>query len=157
MGMAARLRSFLDDQGIQYEVLPHPHTSTSLETARAAHVPGDRIAKSVVLEDEQGYLMAIVPASRRVALDALESQLHRKLALASETELAQLFEDCEIGAIPPVADPYGMPAVVDDSLWNLPDVYFEAGDHEDLIHLSGEAFHEIQARARHGSFSRDPD
>lgn len=157
MGMAARLKSFLDSQGIRYEVLPHHHTSTSLETARAAHVPGDRIAKSVVLEDELGYLMAILPASCRVSLDALERQLHRKLQLAPEAELAGLFQDCEIGAVPPVADPYGMPAVVDDRLWNLPDVYFEAGDHEDLVHLSGEAFQEIQARARHGSFSREPD
>ena len=156
MGMAERLRSFLDSQGIQYEVLPHPHTSTSLETARAAHVPGDRIAKSVVLEDEQGYVMAILPASRRVSLDALERQLHRKLTLASEEELSGLFGDCELGAVPPVADPYGMPAVIDDSLWNLTDVYFEAGDHEDLVHLSGKAFQEIQAHAHHGSFSCAP-
>ena len=137
-------------------MLTHPHTSTSLETAHAAHVPGDRIAKSVVLEDERGYLMAILPASHRVSLDALERQLHRKLALASEAELTGLFEDCEIGAVPPVADPYGMPAVIDDRLWNLPDVYFEAGDHEDLIHLSGEAFQEIQVHAQHGSFSCEP-
>ena len=156
MGMATRLRSFLDSQGIRYEVLPHSHTSTSLETARAAHVPGERIAKSVVLEDERGYLMAILPASRRISLDSLERQLHRKLELASEAELAGLFRDCEMGAVPPVADPYGMPAVIDDRLWELSDVYFEAGDHEDLVHLSGEAFQEIQAHAHHGSFSRDP-
>jgi Ala-tRNA(Pro) deacylase len=156
MGMAARLRSFLDSQGIRYEVLPHPHTSTSLETARAAHVPGERIAKSVVLEDERGYLMAILPASCRVSLDALERQLQRKLELASEAELAGLFQDCEIGAVPPVADPYGLPAVIDERLWHLSDVYFEAGDHEDLVHLSGEAFQAIQVHAYHGRFSREP-
>lgn len=157
MGMATRLRSFLESQGIGYEVLPHSHTSSSLETARAAHVPGDWIAKSVLLEDERGYVMAILPASRRVSLDALQSQLHRKLELASEEELARLFEDCEIGAIPPVADAYGLPAVIDDRLWDLSDVYFEAGDHEDLIHLSGQAFQEIQAHADHASFSCEPD
>ena len=151
MGMAARLRSFLDSQGIRYEVFPHPHTSTSLETARVAHVPGDRIAKSVVLKDEGGYVMAILPASCRVSLAALERQLQRKQALAG------LFDDCETGAVQPVADPYGMPAVVDERLWNLSDVYFEAGDHEDLIHLSGEAFQEIQVHAYHGRFSREPD
>lgn len=156
MGMASRLRSFLESRGIQYELLPHPHTSTSLETARAARVPGDRIAKSVVLEDERGYLMAILPATCKVSLDALERQLHRKLELASERELASLFEDCAVGAIPPVADPYGMPSVIDDHLWNLPDIYFEAGDHEDLIHLSGDAFREIQAHAHHGSFGCEP-
>ncbi len=147
MSMAARLRSFLDSQGIRYEVLPR------LETARAARVPGGWIAKSVVLEDDLGYLMAILPASCRVCLDALERQLDRRLALVSEADLARLFQDCETGAVPPVADPYGMPAVVDDRLWKLPDVYFEAGDHEDLLHLSGEAFHATQVRSYRASFS----
>jgi Ala-tRNA(Pro) deacylase len=49
-----------------------------------------------------------------------------------------------------------MSAVIDERLWNLSDVYFEAGDHEDLVHLSGEAFQEIQVHAHHGRFSRDP-
>jgi hypothetical protein len=50
-----------------------------------------------------------------------------------------------------------MPAVADDRLWSPPDVYFEAGDHEDLVHLSGEAFQKIQVHAHHGCFSREPD
>ena len=144
MGMAARLRWFLDTRGVRYETLPHPHSSNSLETAREAHVPEDRLAKSVILEDERGYIMAILPASCRISLVDLEHQIHRKLELASEAELGQLFKDCEIGAVPPIGDPYGIPAVVDDRLWGADDVFFEAGDHEDIIHLSGEAFHELQ-------------
>ena len=75
MGMSTRLKWFLDSRGIRYEVVPHMHTSTSRETARVAHVPADRLAKSVILEDERGYVMAIVPASCRVSLEALEVEL----------------------------------------------------------------------------------
>ncbi len=154
MGMAVRLRWFLDTRGISYETLPHPHSSNSLETAREANVPGDKLAKSVILEDERGYIMAILPASCRISLADLQHELHRKVELASEEELGQLFNDCEIGAVPPVAGPYGISAVVDDRMWGVDDVFFEAGDHEDVIHLSGEAFHELQKNASHGSFSR---
>ncbi len=154
MSMAVRLRWFLDTRGISYETLPHPHSSSSLETAREANVPGDKLAKSVILEDERGYVMAILPASCRIALADLQRALHRKLELASEEELGQLFKDCEVGAVPPIADPYGIPAVVDDRMLSVDDVFFEAGDHEDIIHLSGEAFLELQKNATHGSFSR---
>ena len=154
MGDTARLRWFLDSRGISYETLPHPHSSNSSETARAANVPADKLAKSVILEDERGYIMAILPASCRISLDDLEGELDRKLELASEEELGQLFVDCEVGAVPPIADPYGIPAVVDDRMWGVDDVFLEAGNHEDVIHLSGEAFHELLKDASHGSFSR---
>ncbi len=68
--------------------------------------------------------------------------------------IERLFEDCELGAIPPVGKPYGMEMIVDDSLNEQPDVYFEAGDHTSLIHVNAMAFHRLMAEARHGRFSR---
>lgn len=157
MGMSTRLKWFLDSRGIHYEVVPHMHTSSSRETARVAHVPEERLAKSVILEDERGYLMAIVPATCRVSFEALEAELNRRLELASEEELRELFRDCELGAVPAIADPYGLPAVVDQRLWGLEDVYFEAGDHEDLIHLTGAEFQRLQQHALTASIGRRLD
>jgi Ala-tRNA(Pro) deacylase len=139
---------------VNYEIVPHAHSGTSLGAARAARVPGERLAKSVLLEDERGYLMAVLPASRRISLRDLEEQLERRLELASEAELSQLFRDCEVGALPPVGAAYGIPTVVDDSLMNAPDVWFEAGDHEDLVHMRGREFLSLFMGARHGRFSR---
>jgi len=80
--------------------------------------------------------------------------LQRNLGLATENELAGLFKDCELGAIPPIGPAYGIEIVVDDSLLQEDDVYFEAGDHEELIHVSGKQFQDLVAGARHGHFSR---
>jgi Ala-tRNA(Pro) deacylase len=154
MTISARLKWYLDSHGVKYEIVPHPHTGTSLGSAQAARVPGERLAKSVLLEDERGYLMAVLPASRRISLRDLEDQLERQLELASEAELSQLFGDCEVGALPPVGAAYGIPTVVDDSLMNAPDVWFEAGDHEDLVHMRGLEFLTLFTGARHGRFSR---
>jgi len=152
--MSTRLKWFLESRGIHYEVVPHEHTSTSRETARVAHVPEERLAKSVILEDERGYVMAIVPASCSVSLEALEAELNRRLELASEEELHELFRDCALGAVPAIADAYGLPAVVDRRLWDLADVYFEAGDHEDLIHLTGADFQRLQQHSLTARFGR---
>jgi Ala-tRNA(Pro) deacylase len=155
MAIAKRLEWFLDAAGVEYEVLPHPHSSYSAQTARRTRIPLFCLAKPVLLEDEYGYVMAIVPAARRVDVDRLGEQLHRKLELATEAEVGDLFDDCEPGAMPALGSPYKIPTVYDDALMGLSDVYFEAGDHDDVVHMSGDAFLELLAGSLHGRFSRD--
>ncbi len=154
MPIANSLRNFMLTEGVKYGVLPHSHTSTSSETAQAAHVPGDRLAKAVLLEDDNGYLLAVLPASHRLELGALHHALHRRLGLATEGEVGALFRDCELGAIPPFGAAYGIDTILDDSLMDQPEVYFEAGDHEELVRLSGEQFCQLLAGGRHGRISR---
>ena len=154
MAIAITLQQYLDKSGIEYDVMPHAHTETSLDTAQTTHVPPAHIAKSVILEDESGYLMAVIPASHHIDLGQLSRQMQRRLGLATEAELVDLFRDCEMGAIPPVGEAYQMEVVMDDSLEKCPDVYFEAGDHADLIHVRGAAFLQLMQHARHGHFSR---
>lgn len=153
MAIARRLRWYLEKEGIEYEILPHPHSRSSLESAREAHVPANLFAKPVLLEDERGYVMAIVPASRRIDLETLCRQLHRDLELASEPEIGELFQDCDAGAMPPLGNAYRIPMVYDDSLKMLPEVYFEAGDHEDVVHVRGQDFLRLLKGSLHGEFS----
>jgi len=154
MTIASRVADYLVGHDVDFEVIDHPHAATSMETAQLAHVPGDRMAKSVVLEDDQGYLLAVLPASCRVDLGELHRQTNRSLGLATEYELTALFEDCEPGAVPPLGFAYDVETIVDDSLVEQPDVYFEAGDHERLIHVSGEAFESLMGDVQHSHFSR---
>jgi Ala-tRNA(Pro) deacylase len=154
MTIASTLRWYLEASGANYEVLPHPHSSTSFQTARAARVPNEWLAKAVVLEDEKGYVMAILPTSNRIAFDALERLLERRLEFASEEEIGELFTDCERGAVPPLGCAYGIQTVIDDALLRLSQIYFEAGDHEDVVHMSGEQFRELVDGSTHGRFSR---
>jgi Ala-tRNA(Pro) deacylase len=154
MAIAGRLVNYLVEQDADFDVLSHPHSSTSLETAQLAHVPGDRIAKSVVLEDDRGYLLAVLPASCKVDLGEIHRQTRRNLGLATEYELGALFEDCEPGAVPPFGNVYNLETIVDDGLAEQTDIYFEAGDHEQLIHVSAETFESLMGEAQYSEFSR---
>lgn len=153
MSIAKTVKWYLDSHDLSYEVLQHPHTSSSAETADAAFIWGDQLAKSVLLEDERGYVLVVLPASRRVDLHKLRGALDRKLELASEPELRDLFADCEVGAIPPLGPAYGIPVVYDDHLRRLDGVYFEGGNHEDLVYMGGAEFLSLLASARHGDFA----
>ncbi len=154
MPIASRLKWILDSRGIEYDVVHHPHSHSSLESAREAQLPGGRIAKTVLLEDERGYVLAVLPASCRIDIEEIDEELGRDLELASEVELESIFPDCETGAVPPLGAAFPIPTAVDESLMRLPDVYFEGGDHEDLVHVSGEAFRALLAEARGGHFGR---
>lgn len=152
--MSPNLQDFLAEQQVAYDVIAHPHTGSSMETAEAAHVPGDRVAKGVLLEDDRGYLLAVVPSTHHIEVGTLGRQLHRSLRLASEPELKALFGDCEPGAVPPVGEPYGLTSVVEEELNSQPEVYFEAGDHEHLIRLTQAEFTRLMSSATTAHFSR---
>jgi Ala-tRNA(Pro) deacylase len=154
MAIAMTVSNYLAEHGVDYDILSHPHTSTSSGSAEASHIPGTRLAKSVVLQDDQGYLMVVLPSNRKVDLAELHRQMKRNLGLATESELGTLFMDCEIGALPALGPAYGIETVVDDTLAEQADIYFEAGDHEQLIHVTAEAFGNLLGDVVwHGRFS----
>src|SRR5580704_2749841 len=139
MTVAPTLQKYLD-QTVTYEIIPHDPTMSSTRTAEACHVPGDCLAKGVVLRRDGGYMLAILPASHHIHLSDLKMQFGDKVDLASEDEIAQLFCDCELGAVPPVGECYGLDVIVDDSIEAQREIYMEGGDHATLIHLGGGQF-----------------
>jgi Ala-tRNA(Pro) deacylase len=153
MAIAEKLRIYLKDHEAKYSLRRHPHTGSSMETAEAAHVPGDCLAKGVVLKDTKGFLLVVVPSDYHVELERLNQQFQRQMVMAEENELSALFPDCEAGAVPPIGFAYGVDTVWDTSLGDKESVWFEAGDHESLVHLSGRQFHELMAPAERGQFS----
>jgi Ala-tRNA(Pro) deacylase len=154
MTLAATVKGHLDRRGIAYQVIPHPATGSSLETAEAAHIDQDHIAKAVILRDDAGAVMTVVPGNAWVSLSAVKEALARDLVLAEENDAAAYFPDCDAGAIPPLGPAYGMETLLDESLTTLANVYLESGDHRTLIRVDGGDFLELLAGVRRGHFSR---
>jgi Ala-tRNA(Pro) deacylase len=124
-----------------------------MDSAQQAHVPGNRLAKAVVLKGDGNYSMVIVPSVEHVDLAVLREQLGTGLELATESELGELFPDCDVGAVPPIGPAWGMDTYLDECfLGNDEEIYFEAGDHEDLVRVSGEQFQKLLGDARHGHY-----
>lgn len=154
MGIAITLKHYLDNLELDYELVDHPYASTSMDIAREAHVPPEKIAKCVMLEDEGGYVMAVCSASSRIKLGNLYREINRRLEFASEQELAELLDDCVLGAVPPIGEVYDIEVVIDEELLTESDVYFEAGDHEELIHVGADAFDSLMQNAERASFAQ---
>jgi Ala-tRNA(Pro) deacylase len=155
MAVAATVQRFLEQLSVEYDLISHPHTGSSHGTAEAAHVSEDHIAKAVIVKDMAGYAMVVVPASNWVDVEHLRKEINRDLHLATEEELAKLFSDCEAGAIPPLGPAYGVETFLDQALTSLANIYFEAGDHEQLVHMAGDDFRTLLGGVRHGYYSHD--
>ena len=153
MATAHTLMKFLMDHGTAYDERPHAPTMSAMRTAEACHVSADCLAKAVVLKNDGGYLMAVLPASHHLQMEELKTQLHSPVQMATEDGIERLFPDCARGAVPPVGAAYGMKTIVDDCIAETPDIYFEGGDHETLVHMSGPAFCRLVADAQHGRIS----
>ncbi len=154
MGIAITLAQYLINGDIEYDLVPHPHTETASASAAASQVPADSVAKAVVVKSRDGFMLAVVPASRHIQFDELQRLLGSEVAMANEEQIETLFIDCEPGSVPALGAAYGLNVVVDDSLAQQPDIYFDGGDHANLIHVSGINFQKLVANARHGRFAR---
>jgi len=153
MAVSNTLKRYLDSSNIQYDVLSHPFSRSSMETAEAAKVSGHQLAKGVIFKDEKGYLMAVLPSPLHVQITILNELTERNLEMIEEDEVGRLFGDCDLGAIPPVGDAYRIEVVLETALVDEESIYFEAGDHQKLIHVKGEDFQNFLKNACSGRFA----
>src|SRR5262245_7417192 len=153
MSIAATLQNYLDQKHIDYDLITHPATASSVHTAGVCALALDRVAKGVVLRADAGYVLIVLPASYRLRRADLKETVGRNYAFATEHELDQLFPDCAHGAVPPFGECYGLDVLVEDSVHDQPDLYLEGGDHTTLVHMSQAQFAKLTANARHGCFA----
>ena len=154
MAIPATLYRYLRQNGVSYDVITHHKTNCSRMNALAAQVPEECVAKAVVIKRRKGFVLAVVPASGEVALRGLGALLAQPVCLATEQELQGLFMDCEVGAVPPLGQAYGIRTIVDRQLLDRDDIYFEGGDHRTVVHIKGGAFRRLMDKVPHRNISR---
>jgi Ala-tRNA(Pro) deacylase len=135
------VEAFLNEQQLPYSVLHHRPAYTAQEEAAVAHVPGWQWAKTIVCMADDQPILAVVPAPALVDLDRLRAMTGANdVRLASESEFARLYRDCEVGAIPPLGPLYGQQVFIDRALPAAGAMVFEAGSHVDAIRVNYDDF-----------------
>ncbi|MGB9602989.1 MAG: aminoacyl-tRNA deacylase [Limisphaerales bacterium] len=139
-----KLKEYLDKNGIKYISIQHSPAYTSQEIAAQTHIPGKLLAKTVIVKVEGKMVMVVLPANRKVILPELRSALDaEKVTLATEEEFKELFPDCELGAMPPFGNLYGMEVFVSPELSQEQEIAFNAGTHTELIKMAYKDFERL--------------
>ena len=130
----AVVTAFLEREGVPYEVVEHERTQTAAAEARAAGVPAADVAKTVVLRDDEGLRLAVIPASERLDMHKLRQALASKgLRLVTEQEIADEFDQFEVGAVPPFGSMFNALELVDERLLEHDRILCTGGDHEHAV------------------------
>ena len=139
-----KLREYLDGHHVKYVVISHSTAYTAPEIAASAHIPGRELAKTVVVKLDDRLAMAVLPSSQQVDFDLLRAAANvHGAALAAEKEFKDRFPDCEVGAMPPFGNLYGMDVYVSDELTKDDEIAFNAGSHTELVRLAYRDFERL--------------
>ena len=144
MAIPRRIRDYLHSQDVPYEQVHHSQAFTAQETAHSLHISGKRCAKAVVLDGDGKLVMAVIPASNRLNLQELRATLEvNRLEMLPESELAKGFPDCDLGAIPPFGNLYGIDLWVDRTVSDGEEIVICAGTHEDCLRMKYSDFSKL--------------
>ncbi len=136
-----KLKEFLDSRKVKYVTVSHSAAYTAQGVAASARVPGKELAKTVMIKVDGRMAMAVLPASYRVDFDLLKEVTGAgKVELAAEEEFKDMFPECEVGAMPPFGNLYGMDVFVAESLAEDEEIAFNAGSHTELMRLAYKDF-----------------
>ena len=139
-----KIRKFLDKHNIKYTIIKHSSTYTAQEIAASAHISGKELAKTVMIKFDGKMAMAVLPASYKISFDDLKEVLGvEKVRLAYEQEFMDKFPDCEVGAMPPFGNLYGLEVYVAESLADDEEIAFNACSHTELIRMRYKNFEEL--------------
>ncbi len=136
MTIPSKLKELLDSQKVPYELLSHGEAYTSPEIAHLLHVPGKELAKVIMVRVGERFVMTVLPSTWKIDLGRLQEIFREgQVQIATEEEFKGLFPDCEIGAMPPFGNLYGLGVYVERSLTEDEEIVFQAGTHHDAIKM----------------------
>lgn len=153
MAIPRSVRSFLERQRVKYAVEAHYRTESLEEAADCTDTPYERVARAVMLKDDKGLAMAVLPLSHAVDFNQLTRQFRRPLRLARRGDYATLFTDCAKGCVPPLGEAYHIDTFIDSSLEGLDYVCFEPGNRTNMVKLRGNDFASLFRKAWFGRFA----
>jgi Ala-tRNA(Pro) deacylase len=139
-----KLKAFLDQEKTKYISIIHSPAYTAQEVAESTHIKGKELAKTVIVQLDGEMAMAVLPANRKIILqDLREVTGADQVKFVPEDQFKKLFPDCDIGAMPPFGNLYGMDVFVAASLTNNETIAFNAGSHIEVIKLAYRDFERL--------------
>jgi HD-like signal output (HDOD) protein/prolyl-tRNA editing enzyme YbaK/EbsC (Cys-tRNA(Pro) deacylase) len=154
MALPNAVKDYLDRHKLPYRLISYPARGTFQQISEAIQIPSSHLIRAVLLRDEQGYLMAVLPSNYILDFSLLRQLLGRDLLPLYGDESTDFFKDCQPGSRPPLAELFGLTAIVEESLAQLEgELYFDAGSHDTLVCMTSPDCRALLGEIRWGHFA----
>lgn len=153
MAVSESINRFLKQKSVKYAVIPHTKTHTLEEAADAVGAPYAKMLRSVVLTDGDDYYIAVLPVTHVLDFKTLKQDLGEEMQVARFRDFSTRFDCCDRGCIPPLGQPFNLKLLVDSSVAELDEVFFEAGSHNEIIKMTVRAYLSLLEGANFGHYA----
>lgn len=131
-----RLIEYLEHTNTYFTTIKHDAAYTALSSAKAAHVSGKNMVKSVLIKLETSFMLAVLPSDKKIDFRKIKEITGSQTAtLADEEEIEEIFPDCSPGAIPPLGNLYQMAVITDKEILDSQNLFFEPGSHREIMQI----------------------
>lgn len=132
------LKTFLEENNVDYRIVPHRESHSALKDAQAAHISGHHVAKTVMVDVDGNLCMCVLPATHLIDFLILKNELGaEECRLVGEMRFQNAFEGVvEVGAMSPFGNIHHMPVYVSRSLVQDGRIAFNAGSHREMVEMS---------------------
>ena len=131
-----RIKQFLIENTVKYTTIEHSPAYTAMEIAESSHISGRKMSKTIIFRADDQLCMAVVPANFWVDCASLKKITRSSFVeIAQEKDFAELFPECELGAMPPFGTLFGMITFFDEKLLDTPLLSFNAGSHSQVMQM----------------------
>jgi Ala-tRNA(Pro) deacylase len=155
-----KTKHLLDAKRVAYKVYPHEETDDAQHLAAVLHVPGRYVVKTVLLRANGGYryVVAVLPATERLDLGRVSEALGgAAVRLATEMEIAARCPDCEFGILPPFGSRFAMETIIDETVAQQQDIFFDGDTHREAIRMKYRDFYDLEHPRVTSIVCREPE
>jgi len=145
--------SYLRRSDVPFKMIPHEPAESLQQAVLHAGINTGLVARAVLLGDESGLLLAVLPLANAINFAELFGLAQRKLEPVERSVAHYVFRGCDLGSVPPLAIPFGIQAIVDEALLEQEIIYLEPGSHNMLLRMSGADFRQLHSDSTRGRFS----
>lgn len=153
MSVSNPVLTYLHRNDVEFKTIEHEPADSLQQAVLQAGIRPELVARAVLMGDEEGVLLAVLPLANAINFSQLFELLQRQLEPVERAAAHHIFQGCELGTVPPLAIPFGIQAVIDESLLEQEIVYLEPGSQHLLARLSGEHFRHLHRYSKRGAFS----
>lgn len=132
-----QLEVYLREHQVLFQIEHHARAFSAQRIAETEHIPGSMVAKTVIVFADNALVSLVLPASHRADLTRVRDALGvHEIRLAHEAEFAATFPGCDVGALPPFGNLYGIPVYVEQRLTTQKTITFPVGTYVETMSLA---------------------
>lgn len=157
MSIPSRITKALDEVSAVYEIHSLPDSENAKQQAKQLGDESKYLVRAIGLTSDGQTYLAVLPYHYLLDYRSLTEYLGFEPEIMSQEQLDKIFKGCAEGCCSPVEGAYDIQIIAETSLLDMPKVYLQSGDPQQLLVLDKVAANLVYQNCRSTDFGVSPE